>query len=112
MRRNGLAPDVEPPDPAVPESPRLSRPTVVRIELEEVEGTAEETEAEEHCKLREIWRSDSEPCQEYGLSLDKLAAFPENEHERWSKEHAKNMEFDQKRAVQRRSERHLAIKHP
>ena len=77
----------------------------MRIKLEVVRRTAEKTEAEDHCLLRELWRSDGEPCREIGLSLDKLAAFaggrafPDNEDERWSKARARKMELDQKRAI-------------
>ena len=90
---------------AAPESSRLGRPTVVQIELEVVDRTAGKTEAEDHCTLRELWRSDDEPCQEFSLSFDELTAFARwrafcgNEDERWSKTQAQEMEFDQRRAI-------------
>ena len=97
--------EVAGPDPAAPESSRLGRPAIVRIDLEVVERTAAKTEAEDHCKLRELWRSDREPCQEFSLSLDELAAyapwraFPDDEHEHWSKARARKMELDQRRTI-------------
>ena len=90
---------------AAPESSRLGRPTVVQIELEVVDRTAGKTEAEDHCTLRELWRSDDEPCQEFSLSFDELTAFARwrafcgNEDERWSKTQAQEMELDQRRAI-------------
>ena len=94
-------------DPVAPESPRLGRPAVVRIEMGMVERTAAKTEAEDQCKVREIWRSDGEPCQEFNLSLDMLAAFvpwrafpdDEDEDERWSRAHAMKMELEERRIV-------------
>ena len=88
---------------AAPESLPASRPTVVQIELEVVDRTAGETEAEDRCTLRELSRSDDEPCQEFSLSLDELIAFAggrafwDDEDERWSKAQATNMELDEKR---------------
>ena len=90
---------------AAPESSRLGRPTVVQIELEVVDTTAGKTEAEDRCTLRELSRSDDEPCQEFSLSLDELTAFARwrafcgNEDERWSKTHAQEKELDQIRAI-------------
>ena len=57
---------------AAPESLPASRPAIVRIELEVVERTAAKTEAEDHCTLRELSRSDGEPCKEFSLLLDQL----------------------------------------
>ena len=88
---------------AASESSRLGRPTVVQIELEVLDRTAGETEAEDRCTLRELSRSDDEPCQEFSLSLDELIAFAggrafwDDEDERWSKAQATNMELDEKR---------------
>ena len=97
--------EVAGPDPAAPESLRANRPTVVRIELEVVQITAAKTEAEDRCTLRELWRSDGEPCREFSLSLDELTAFArwrtfwDSEDERRSKAHAQKMELDQRRAI-------------
>ena len=109
--------EVAGPDPATPESSRLGRPAVVRIELEVVERTAAKTEAEDHCKLREIWRSDGEPCRELSLSLDMLAAFapwrafPDSEEERWSRAQARKMELDEKRIeLNQRQGRHYVMR--
>ena len=85
---------------AAPASARLGRPTVVQIELEVVERTAGKTEAEDSCKLREISRSDDEPCRAFSLSFDELfpfarwRAFRDDEDERWSKARARKMELD------------------
>ena len=90
---------------AASESSRLGRPAVVQIELEVLDITAEKTEAEDHCTLRELWRSDDGPCQEFSLLLDQLTAFARwrafcgNEDERWSKTQAQEMELDQRRAI-------------
>ena len=90
---------------AAPERLRASRPTVVRIELEVVERTAEKAEAEDRCTLRELWRSDGEPCREFALPLNELIAFArgrafsDSEDERWSKARDKKMELDQTRAI-------------
>ena len=90
---------------AASESSRLGRPTVVQIELEVLNITAEKTKAEDHCTLRELWRSDDGPCQEFSLLLDQLTAFARwrafcgNEDERWSKTQAQDMELDQRRAI-------------
>ena len=90
---------------AASESSRLGRPAVVQIELEVLDITAEKTEAEDHCTLRELWRSDYEPCQEFSLLLDQLTAFARwrafcgNEDERWSKTQAQEKELDQRRAI-------------
>ena len=90
---------------AAPESARPGRPTVVQIELEVVERTAGKTEAEDSCKLREISRSDDEPCRAFSLSLDELIAFArwrafrDDEDERWSKTQAQEIELDQRRAI-------------
>ena len=90
---------------AASENSRLGRPTVVQIELEVLDITAGKTEAEDHCTLRELWRSDHEPCQEFSLLLDQLAAFARwrafcgNEDERWSKTQAQEKEIDQRRAI-------------
>ena len=90
---------------AASESSRLGRPAVVQIELEVLDITAEKTEAEDHCTLRELWRSDDEPCQEFSLLLDQLTAFARwrafcgNEDERWSKTQAQEKELDQRRAI-------------
>ena len=95
--------EVAGPDPAAPESPRPGRPAVVRIEMEVIERTAEKTEGEDRCMLRERRRSDDEPCREFGLSLDRLAvfasarAFWDSEDERWSTAHARKMELDERR---------------
>ena len=97
--------EVAGPDPAVPGSPRLGRPAVVQIEMEVVDRTAATTEGEDHCTLRELWRSDGEPCQEFSLSLDLLAefargrAFWDSEDERWSRAHARKMELDERRLI-------------
>ena len=97
--------EVAGPDPAAPESPRLGRPAVVRIEMEVVDRTAATTEEEDHCTLRELWRSDGEPCREFSLSLDLLAAFAsgrafwDSEDERWSRAHARKMELDERRVI-------------
>ena len=93
--------EVAGPDSAAPESSRLGRPAIVRIDLEVVERTAAKTEAEDRCKLRELWRSDGEPCRELSLSLDMLAAFapgrafPDSEEERWSRARARKIELDE-----------------
>ena len=89
---------------AASESSRLGRPTVVQIELEVLDITAEKTEAEDHCTLRELWRSDHEPCQEFSLSFHELTAFARwrafrDEDERWSRKHAQDTELDQRRAI-------------
>ena len=90
---------------AASESSRLGRPTVVQIELEVLDITAGKTEAEDHCTLRELWRSDDGPCQEFSLLLDQLTAFARwrafcgNEDERWSKTQAQEKELDQRRAI-------------
>ena len=95
--------EVAGPDPAAPESPRPGRPAVVRIEMEVIERTAEKTEGEDRCTLRELRRSDDEPCWEFSLSLDHLAAFAngrafwDSEDERWSQAHARKMELDERR---------------
>ena len=53
-----------------------------------------EDEAEDHCTLRELWRSDYEPCQEFSLlarpthRVARWRAFCGNEDERWSKTQA------------------------
>ena len=104
-------------DPTAPQSLRPSRPAVVRIELEVVERTAAKIEAEDHCKLREIWRSDGEPCRELSLSLDMLAAFapwrafPHSEEERWSRAQARKMELNEKRVeLNQRQGRHYVMR--
>ena len=104
---------------AAPESARLGRPTVVQIELEVLDRTAGKTEAEDHCTLRELWRSDDEPCQEFSLSFDKLTAFARlrafcgNEDERWSKTQAQETELDQRRAILLQPGPHQAMRiHP
>ena len=90
---------------AAPESSRLGRPAVVQIELEVLDITAGKTKAEDHCTLRELWRSDDEPCQEFSILLNELTAFSRwrafcgNEDERWSKTQAQDMELDQRRAI-------------
>ena len=90
---------------AASESSRLGRPAVVQIELEVLDITAEKTKAEDHCTLRELWRSDDGPCQEFSLLLDQLTAFARwrafcgNEDERWSKTQAQEKELDQRRAI-------------
>ena len=97
--------EVAGPDPAAPESPRLGRPAVVRIEMEVVDRTAAATEEEDRCTLRELWRSDNEPFREFSLSLDLLAefargrAFWDSEDERWSRAHARKMELDERRVI-------------
>ena len=97
--------EVAGPDPAAPESPRLGRPAVVRIEMEVVDRTAATTEEEDRCTLRELWRSDNEPFREFSLSLDLLAefargrAFWDSEDERWSRAHARKMELDERRVI-------------
>ena len=101
---------------AAPESARLGRPTVVQIELEVVDRTAGKTEAEDHCTLRELSRSDDELCQEFSLSLDELTAFArwrafwDDEDERWSKTQAQEMELDQRRAILQQQGRHHAMR--
>ena len=103
---------------AASESARLGRPTVVQIELEVLDRTAGKTEVEDHCTLRELSRSDDEPCQEFSLSFDELTAFARwrafcgNEDERWSKTHAQEKELDQIRAILQQQGPHRAIKHP
>ena len=104
---------------AAPESSRLGRPTVVQIELEVVDRRAGKTEAEDHCTLRELWRSDDEPCQEFNLLLDQLTAFARwrafcgNEDERWSKTQAQEKELDQRRAILLQPGPHQAMRiHP
>ena len=97
--------EVAGPDPAAPDSARPVRPAVVRIEMEVVDRTAEKTEGEDRCKVRETWRSDGEPCREFSLSLDRLAvfaswrAFWDSEDERWSRKRARKMELDERRIV-------------
>ena len=106
--------EVAGPDPAAPESPRPGRPAVVRIEMEVVDRTAEKTEGEDLCTLRELRRSDGEPCREFSLSLDRLAAFAswrafwDSEDERWSRKRARKMELDERRIElnQRHERRH------
>ena len=100
---------------AAPTSSRLGRPTVVQIELEVVERTAGKTEAEDSCTLRELSRSDDEPCQEFGLSLDELMAFARarafrDEDERWSEALAQKTELDQRRATLLQEGRHYVMK--
>ena len=96
--------EVTGPDLSAPEGLRASRPRVVRIELEVVERTAAKTEVEDHCELRELWRSDGEPCREFSLSFGELAAFARwrafwnSEDERWSRANAQKMELDEMRA--------------
>ena len=104
---------------AAPESSRLGRPAVVQIELEVLDITAGKTKAEDHCTLRELWRSDDEPCQEFSLSFDKLTAFSRwrafcgNEDERWSKTQAQEKELDQRRAILLQPGPHQAMRiHP
>ena len=89
---------------AASESSRLGRPTVVQIELEVLDRTAGKTEAEDHCTLRELWRSDDGPFQEFSLSFHELTAFARwrafrDEDERWSRKHAQDTELDQRRAI-------------
>ena len=85
--------------------PHAFLPSVVQIELEVVQRTAEETEAEDRCTLRELWRSDDEPCREFSLSLSELAAFArarafwDSEDERWSKARAQKEDLDQRRTI-------------
>ena len=100
---------------AAPTSARLGRPTVVQIELEVVERTAGKTEAEDSCTLRELSRSDDEPCQEFSLSLDELMAFARarafrDEDERWSEALAQKTELDQRRATLLQEGRHYVMK--
>ncbi len=100
---------------AAPTSSRLGRPTVVQIELEVVERTAGKTEAEDSCTLRELSRSDDEPCQEFSLSLDELMAFARarafrDEDERWSEALAQKTELDQRRATLLQEGRHYVMK--
>ena len=100
---------------AAPESLGAIRPTVVQVELEVVERTAGETEAEDRCTLRELSRSDGEPCREYSLSLDELMAFARarafrDEDERWSEARAQKTELDQRRATLLQEGRHHVMK--
>ena len=104
---------------AASESSRLGRPTVVQIELEVLDRTAGKTEAEDHCTLRELWRSDDEPCQEFSILLNELTAFARwrafcgNEDERWSKTQAQETELDQRRAILLQPGPHQAMRiHP
>ena len=103
---------------AAPESARLGRPAVVQIELEVVKRTAEKTEAEDICRLRELSRSDDEPCREFSLSFDKLTAFArwrafrDDEDERWSKAQAQKMELEQRRAILLQPGPHHVIRMP
>ena len=68
-----------------------------------VERATAKTEGEDQCRLRELRRSDNEPCWEFSLSLDQLTefasarAFWDSEDERWSKAHAQKMELDERR---------------
>ncbi len=90
---------------AAPESTHLGHPAVVQVELEAVYRTAGKTEAEDICTLRELSRSDDEPCREIDLSLHELMAFArarafrDDEDERWSEALAQKMELDQRRAI-------------
>ncbi len=90
---------------AAPESTRLGRPTVVQVELEVIDRTAGKTEAEDICTLRELSRSDDEPCREFSLLLHELMAFAraralrDDEDERWSEALAQKMELAQRRAI-------------
>ncbi len=100
---------------AAPESARLGRPAVVQIELEVVDRTARKTEAEDLCTLRELSRSDDEPCQELSLSLHELMAFARarafrDEDERWSEALAQKMELDQRRAILQQDGPHYVMK--
>ena len=100
---------------AASENSRLGRPTVVQIELEVLDITAGKTEAEDHCTLRELWRSDHEPCQKFSLLLDQLTAFARwrafrDEDERWSRKHAQDTELDQRRAILQQPGPHHGMK--
>ena len=103
---------------AASESSRLGRPTVVQIELEVLDITAGKTKAEDHCTLRELWRSDDGPCQEFSILLNELTAFSRwrafcgNEDERWSKTQAQDMELDQRRAILQQPGPHRVMRRP
>ena len=95
--------------------PHALLPSVVQIQLEVVQRTAEETEAEDLCTLRELSRSDDEPCQEFRLSLDQLMAFARarafrDEDERWSEARAQKTELDQRRAILQQGGPHYVMK--
>jgi len=110
--------EVAGPDPAAPERPRATRPSVVRIEMEAVSITAGETAAEDRCRLRERWRSDGEPCREIELAFDEIAAFAgwrafwDSDDERWSEANAQKIELERSRAVLLQPGLHQAIRHP